>query len=145
MHPTATGPSPVTHGDPVTTSPIQPATNHSVGQSPSHPHGESLVRGPAIDESRVQLATGDAVPASFKDLSWQDRLAHIEDTMREVSKETHPQAMVKAYARRMRGTIEPGHTIFIVLFLNTGIVAPALYTILYNTNVSFSLLNKNRC
>ena len=111
MHPTATGPSPVTHGDPLTTSPIQPATNHSVGQSPSHPHGESLVRGPAIDESRVQLATGDAVPASFKDLSWQDRLAHIEDTMREVSKETHPQAMVKAYARRMRGTIEPGHTI----------------------------------
>jgi sigma-B regulation protein RsbU (phosphoserine phosphatase) len=59
----------------------------------------------------VSQGVGDAVPANFRDLPWQERLAHVVDTMREGSKETDPQAMVRAYARRMRGSLEPGHTL----------------------------------
>jgi sigma-B regulation protein RsbU (phosphoserine phosphatase) len=33
---------------------------------------------------------------------WQDRLAHIVTTMREMSRQTDPQAMVRAYGQRMR-------------------------------------------
>ncbi|MFO0856415.1 MAG: PP2C family protein-serine/threonine phosphatase [Phycisphaerales bacterium] len=68
---------------------------------------------PQTSSSRIAQVVGDAVPARFAELTWQDRLAHIEDTMREVSKETDPQAMVNAYSKRMRGTIEPGHIIAI--------------------------------
>lgn len=65
---------------------------------------------PQTSQSRIeQYDVGDSVPAKFSALTWQERVAHIEDTMREVSKETDPQAMVNAYSRRMRGTIEPGH------------------------------------
>mgnify|MGYP000443690213 CR=1 FL=1 len=86
-------------------------THSSTPSSSGAIHGESIVQGPVVDDARVSNAIGDSVPASFRELSWQDRLAHIVETMREVSKETDPQAMVRAYGRRMRGTVEPGHTI----------------------------------
>src|SRR5688500_705931 len=35
-------------------------------------------------------------------LPWQQRLNHIVDTMREMSRQTDPQAMVKDYGLRMR-------------------------------------------
>lgn len=64
---------------------------------------------PATSASRFEQIVVDSVPAKFSELTWQEKLAHIEDTMRAVSKESDPQAMVNAYSRRMRGTIEPGH------------------------------------
>lgn len=51
------------------------------------------------------------VPTSYNELTWQQRLDHIVETMREVSRISDPQEMVKAYAKRMRGTITRGHTI----------------------------------
>jgi sigma-B regulation protein RsbU (phosphoserine phosphatase) len=54
---------------------------------------------------------GDAVPINYQALPWQARLAHIDETMREISKYTDPQQMVMAYARRMRGSLAPGHTL----------------------------------
>jgi sigma-B regulation protein RsbU (phosphoserine phosphatase) len=64
-----------------------------------------------ISDAAAAQRTGDSVPANFRDLPWQERLAHVVETMRAVSKETDPQEMVRAYARRMRGSLEPGHTI----------------------------------
>src|SRR5437764_14785837 len=34
--------------------------------------------------------------------SWQERMAFIVETMREMSRQTDPQAMVRAYGRRIR-------------------------------------------
>ena len=59
----------------------------------------------------AQPGPGAAVPVNFRELSWQDRLAHVVETMREMSLQTDPQQVVTTFARRMRGTIEPGHTI----------------------------------
>ena len=64
------------------------------------PHADAVSRG-----------LGESVPLNFRELPWQERLSHIVDTMRAVSKETDPQAMVRAYATRMRGSLEPGHTL----------------------------------
>jgi sigma-B regulation protein RsbU (phosphoserine phosphatase) len=40
-----------------------------------------------------------AIPAEF---TWQQRLDHVVETMRELSKQTDPQTMVKQYAQRVR-------------------------------------------
>src|SRR5687767_7796225 len=43
--------------------------------------------------------------ASFFDLTsmpWDQRLAFVVDTMREMSRQTEPQAMVQTYSARMR-------------------------------------------
>ena len=43
--------------------------------------------------------------ASFFDISampWDKRLAFVVETMRELSRQTDPQAMVRAYGKRMR-------------------------------------------
>lgn len=42
---------------------------------------------------------------------WPDRLAHIVDTMRELSRQSDPQEMVRTYAERMRGSIESDRTV----------------------------------
>jgi phosphoserine phosphatase RsbU/P len=65
------------------------------------------------DPSREGVLVGDAVPSNYSALPWQARLAHVEETMREISKYTDPQQMVTAYARRMRGSLAPGHTLAI--------------------------------
>ena len=46
-----------------------------------------------------------AAPGSLVNVSgdWEQRLAHVVDTMRDMSRQTDPQEMVRAYARRMRG------------------------------------------
>lgn len=41
-------------------------------------------------------------PFTSADLRWQDRLSLIVETMRELSRQTDPQAMVRAYGSRMR-------------------------------------------
>jgi sigma-B regulation protein RsbU (phosphoserine phosphatase) len=64
-------------------------------------------------EQIPSLPEGAAVPASFRQLHWRDRLEHVVETMRELSGQTDPQVMVKMYAKRMRGAIAPGHTISI--------------------------------
>ncbi|MGE3106848.1 MAG: PP2C family protein-serine/threonine phosphatase [Phycisphaerales bacterium] len=43
--------------------------------------------------------------------TWQDRLDHIVETMREMSLQTDPQAMVEAYGSRMRSLIAVDRTI----------------------------------
>ncbi|MFO0830422.1 MAG: PP2C family protein-serine/threonine phosphatase [Phycisphaerales bacterium] len=55
------------------------------------------------------LLRGAAGVEGFHSLPWRDRVRHIVDTMRDVSRQTDPQEMVRAYAARMRGTIAPGH------------------------------------
>lgn len=62
------------------------------------------------DAAREAIAVGDAVPVNYLALPWQARLAHVEETMRVVSTYTDPAEMVAAYARRMRGSLSPGHT-----------------------------------
>jgi phosphoserine phosphatase RsbU/P len=62
-------------------------------------------------QEMLRQGLGESVPVNFRALPWEERLSHIVETMREVSKETDPQAMVRAYARRMRGSLEPGHTL----------------------------------
>jgi sigma-B regulation protein RsbU (phosphoserine phosphatase) len=50
----------------------------------------------------------DAAHASFLDptsMPWDQRLAFVVDTMRELSRQTDPQAMVRAYGARMRQVI----------------------------------------
>ncbi len=42
---------------------------------------------------------------------WQTRLAHIVETMREISRQTDPQAMVQAYRDRVRTLIRYDHSI----------------------------------
>ena len=46
-----------------------------------------------------------AAPGSLVNVSgdWEQRLAHVVDTMCDMSRQTDPQEMVRAYARRMRG------------------------------------------
>jgi sigma-B regulation protein RsbU (phosphoserine phosphatase) len=75
---------------------------------PASPQDDSLT---SISKAAEAQATGDRVPMNFRELPWQDRLAHVVETMRAVSKEKDPQEMVRAYARRMRGSLEPGHTL----------------------------------
>lgn len=68
---------------------------------------------PAVDPIAEGQDRGDAVPLDFMQLGWEARLAHIEETMREMSTYEDPQQMVRNYGRRMRGTVGPGHTISI--------------------------------
>jgi sigma-B regulation protein RsbU (phosphoserine phosphatase) len=49
----------------------------------------------------MAIATGPANPGLFQG-DWQHRLAHIVETMREMSSHTDPQEMVRSYGRRMR-------------------------------------------
>ena len=65
------------------------------------------------DPAREGVVVGDAVPINYQALPWHARLAHVEDTMRVVSTYTDPAEMVAAYARRMRGSLAPGHTLAI--------------------------------
>lgn len=44
---------------------------------------------------------------------WPTRLAHIVETMRELSRQTDPNEMVRTYASRMRGSIESDRTVSI--------------------------------
>lgn len=66
---------------------------------------------------------GDRAVENFLSLPWRARVAHIVDTMREVSRQTDPQEVVRAYAARMRGTIAPGH---ILGLSRRGVRAPAV-------------------
>lgn len=42
---------------------------------------------------------------SFDEENWQDRLEHIVETMREVSRQTRPEDMTRTYAQRTRHTL----------------------------------------
>jgi sigma-B regulation protein RsbU (phosphoserine phosphatase) len=66
---------------------------------------------------------GHLAVENFLQQPWRDRLAHIVETMREVSTKADPQEMVRAYAARMRGTIAPGH---ILGLSRRGLRAPAV-------------------
>lgn len=70
---------------------------------------------PAGDAQGQSSPSGDAdsVPARYSDLSWQQRLAHVVDTMREVSSITDPMEMSRTFGRRMRGTVTDGHLVAI--------------------------------
>lgn len=65
------------------------------------------------EAARESMVVGEAVPVNYQALPWQARLAHVEETMRVVSTYTDPAEMVAAYARRMRGSLAPGHTVAI--------------------------------
>src|SRR6266478_8181155 len=45
------------------------------------------------------------------DGDWQERLAFIVETMRDMSRQTDPQAMVRAYATRMRQVMPTDRTV----------------------------------
>lgn len=47
----------------------------------------------------------DVVPSDYRELSWSEKLHHIVETMKDVSRQTDPQEMVRVYAGRMRGTL----------------------------------------
>src|ERR1700757_4370830 len=42
---------------------------------------------------------------------WQERLAFIVETMRDMSRQTDPQAMVRAYGTRMRQLMQTDRTV----------------------------------
>ncbi|MDX2131593.1 MAG: PP2C family protein-serine/threonine phosphatase [Planctomycetota bacterium] len=62
-----------------------------------------------------------AVPARYADLSWRQRLEHVVETMREVSRTTDPMEMTSLYGKRMRGTVTNGR---LVSFSRRGLTFP---------------------
>lgn len=54
---------------------------------------------------------GWAMSRDLRGGTWEERLAHVMETMRQISRIHDPQEMVRAYASRMRGTVSRGHTI----------------------------------
>src|SRR5260370_31408685 len=49
--------------------------------------------------------------ADGADGDWRERLAFIVETMREMSRQSDPQAMVRAYATRMRQVMPTDRTV----------------------------------
>ena len=56
-------------------------------------------------QTERQTAVGGFSP------NWQRRLALIVDTMRDMSRQTDPQAMVRAYGTRMRQLMQTDRTV----------------------------------
>lgn len=54
---------------------------------------------------------GNGITPDGADGDWQQRLAFIVDTMRDMSRQTDPQAMVRAYATRMRQVMPTDRTV----------------------------------
>ena len=54
-------------------------------------------------QAEVEAQAADIYKDSV--LDWRDRLAHVVETMREMSRESDPQEVVRAYGARMRGVM----------------------------------------
>jgi sigma-B regulation protein RsbU (phosphoserine phosphatase) len=54
------------------------------------------------------MTTATPTPSTAKALSWRERLAIIVDTMREMSRQTDPQAISRIYGSRMRQLMPTG-------------------------------------
>src|SRR5260370_23586533 len=55
--------------------------------------------------------TANAMIPDGAEGDWQQRLAFIVDTMRDMSRQTDPQAMVRAYGTRMRQLMKTDRTV----------------------------------
>lgn len=91
--------------------PTMPAEPHAP-PAPHAPHVPNAARRTSpLEVFGPEPSVGDAVPANYLNLNWEQRLAHVVETMRDMSRHTDPQEMVESYGRRMRGTLNAAHTI----------------------------------
>ncbi len=61
-----------------------------------------------VSATAAAAAAASFVPARYADLPWRQRLAHVVETMRDISRTTDPLELTTLYARRMRGTVTNG-------------------------------------
>src|SRR5215831_12927061 len=73
-------------------------------QSPMLPAPQRLNVGTSFVTRKAMPMNQAARKGKFADIPgpWEERLALIVDTMREMSRQTDPQAMVRAYRARVR-------------------------------------------